>query len=356
MGITESLIQWYERNKRDLPWRNTHDPYKIWLSEIILQQTRVDQGLNYYTRFVERYAKVNDLAAVNEEEVLKLWQGLGYYSRARNLHHTAKIVATKFNCVFPDTYNELLQLKGVGPYTAAAISSICFGEPRPVVDGNVLRVISRLFAITDPVNETAGKTRIEEVLTTLIDKSNPGTFNQAVMEFGALFCKPKNPSCKSCPLQANCQAWSIGLVSKLPHKSNQVKQKKRYFNYFLINFYREDQRLIYFHKRKAKDIWQGLYDFPLIESAKLFSAKDVLQTESWKNLFMETLPVISSSSRSYIHQLTHRQINARFFVIDVEREIILEDNDFILVDENDIQKLPLPRLIDKYLKDVGILR
>ncbi len=353
MEIAHIFIGWYNENKRDLPWRKIRDPYKIWLSEIILQQTRVDQGMNYYIRFVDRFETIFDLAGANEEEVLKLWQGLGYYSRARNLHYTAKIIANTFNGVFPDTYDGLLQLKGIGPYTAAAISSIAFGLVHPVVDGNVARVISRLFAITDPVNETSGKRKIEKVLDSLIDKPNPGGFNQAVMEFGALLCTPKNPSCESCPLSLKCIGYSKGLVDSLPQKSKKVGVKQRFFNYFLISVYTNGRRFVYLHKRDKKDIWQGLYDFPLIETAKPMSIDDLVHTHEWNTLYNRSKPHFASESKNYIHQLTHRQIVARFYKVEVQHELFEKRNTYLLVDENDIQKYPLPRLIDRYLEDEG---
>lgn len=350
MEITQILIAWYGENKRDLPWRKTRDPYKIWLSEVILQQTRVDQGMDYYNRFVDRFTTIFDLAEANEEEVLKLWQGLGYYSRARNLHHTAEIVANTMNGVFPDTYDGLLQLKGIGPYTAAAIASISFDLPHPVVDGNVCRVISRLFAIADPVNEAIGKKKIEKVIGTLMDKSDPGTFNQAVMEFGALVCTPINPSCESCPLTSKCIGFTKGLVYQLPLKSKKVKVKQRFINYFLISLNSNGRRFVYLNKRGEKDIWQGLYDFPMIETDKPASIDDLVKTDDWRALFGDSNLHIIATSENYKHLLTHRQINARFYKVEIQHEINQKGNAFLLVDENDIQKYPLPRLIDRYLE------
>jgi len=351
MEITPTLIQWYEDNKRDLPWRKTFDPYKIWLSEVILQQTRVDQGMRYYLRFVDQFARINDLAKASEEEVLKLWQGLGYYSRARNLHHTAKVVAGTFDGVFPDTYEGLLQLKGIGPYTAAAIASISFGKAHPVLDGNVARVISRLFAINDPVNETLGKDKIEKILSGLIDNSDPGTFNQAMMEFGALHCTPKNPSCETCPLISKCKGFENGLVNTLPIKLKKVKVKQRFFNYFLINLYSNGKHLVYLHKRTGKDIWQGLYDFPMIETAESLSTDKLLQSSDWSRLFNGIEPHIVSVSDDHKHQLTHRQIIARFYEIEITHKLKSAGDNFLLVNDHDIHNYPLPRLIDRYLEE-----
>jgi A/G-specific adenine glycosylase len=351
MEITQILIAWYGENKRDLPWREVRDPYKIWLSEIILQQTRVDQGMEYYHRFVDRFATIHDLANASEEDVLKLWQGLGYYSRARNLHHTAKIIANDLDGVFPDTYNGLLDLKGIGPYTAAAIASISFDQPHPVVDGNVSRVISRLFAINEPVNESVGKKKIDKVLKSLMDKSRPGIFNQALMEFGALFCKPKNPSCHSCPLSSKCMGFENGLVNRLPVKSKKVKVKQRFFNYFIIRFRKDDRYFVYLNKRGEKDIWQGLYDFPLIETNRSVAIDDLVKTENWKVLFGDSEPTLISVSDNYKHQLTHRQIIATFYVVEIMHELNQKGRDFILVYEYDIHNYPLPRLIDRYLAE-----
>lgn len=350
MEITRILIYWYDENKRDLPWRNTRDPYKIWLSEVILQQTRVDQGMEYYLRFIDRFATIQDLARASEEEVLKLWQGLGYYSRARNLHHTAKIISNKYDGVFPDNYDGLLKLKGIGPYTAAAIASISFGLPHPVVDGNVARVISRLFAITDPVNEIIGKKKIEKVLESLIDKSKPGTFNQAVMEFGALFCTPKNPSCQSCPLSSKCAGFAKGLVKMLPQKSVKVKVKQRFFNYLHISYSINGVPFVYLNKRGEKDIWQGLYDFPMIETNNLMSIDELVRSDDWQALFGDANPHIVASSRSYKHQLTHRQIIAQFYKVEIQNLLVQNEKEYLLVDESDVNKYPLPRLIDRYLE------
>jgi A/G-specific adenine glycosylase len=356
MEITPTLIHWYEANKRDLPWRFTHNPYNIWLSEIILQQTRVDQGMDYYYRFTKRFANIFDLARAGEEEVLKLWQGLGYYSRARNLHQTAKTIANTFNGVFPDSYEGLLQLKGIGPYTAAAIASISFGKAHPVLDGNVARVISRLFAITEPVNQTSGKNKIENILSSLIDITNPGTFNQAMMEFGALHCTPKNPRCVSCPLASICDAHAKGLIGSLPFKSKRVKVKKRFFNYFFIKLQKSGQHHIYLHKRTGKDIWQGLYDFPMIESTDSFSVDKLIQTKDWDSLFERNNPHIVSVSQNFKHQLTHRQIIARFYEMEITSELKGTDDKYIVVHEENIHKYPLPRLIDRYLEGKSELK
>jgi A/G-specific adenine glycosylase len=351
MEITPILVQWYEDNKRDLPWRKTRDPYKIWLSEVILQQTRVAQGMDYFTCFTGRYPTIFDLANASEEEVLKLWQGLGYYSRARYLHQTAKTIVNSFNGLFPDTYESLLQLKGIGPYTAAAIASISFGKAYPVLDGNVARVISRVFGVIDPVNESIGKNKIEKILSSLIDKSIPGTFNQAIMEFGALHCIPKNPSCQSCPLLSICEAHSKRLVDALPRKSKKVKVTIRFFNYFIIKLKRNGQQLVYLHKRTGKDIWQGLYDFPLIETTESLSTDKLIESSDWNRLFKGIKTHLVSVSEEYKHQLTHRQIKARFYTVEIQHELNSNVDEFILVSENDIHKYPLPRLIDKYMEE-----
>lgn len=263
MDFSDRILSWYAHNKRDLPWRKTRDPYNIWLSEIIMQQTRVAQGLPYYLRFLERFPTVGDLAAAGEEEVLKTWQGLGYYSRARNLHATARKVAGELQGQFPTTYKGLLALRGIGPYTAAAIGSICYKLPTPVVDGNVYRVLSRYFGVEIPVNSTEGSRYIADLAGRVMNLRSPGNYNQALMEFGALQCVPRNPDCGACPLSDSCVALSENKVAQLPVKLPKKAVRKRYFNYFMPV---DPEFRTLLLKRKDRGIWQGLYEFPLIES------------------------------------------------------------------------------------------
>lgn len=270
MIFSKILTHWYSNNKRDFPWRQTKDPFRIWLSEIILQQTQVKQGLPYYEAFVSTYSTVFELANANESDVLKLWQGLGYYSRARNLHATAKYIANECDGIFPNNYKDLLKLKGIGDYTASAISSICFNEVSAVVDGNVYRVLSRYFGIETPINSAKGIKEFKQLAQELIDKNKPAEFNQAIMEFGAIQCKPSNPDCSVCPFNSSCVALQKNMIGLLPIKLKANKVKKRYFN-FLV-FVSTNRKTI-LEKREGKGIWQNLYQFPLIESDKSLDYK-----------------------------------------------------------------------------------
>lgn len=278
----DKLLWWYNANKRDLPWRNIKDPYKIWLSEIILQQTRVNQGWEYYLRFIAKYPTVKALASAPEHDVLKLWQGLGYYSRARNLHAAARFIVEEFKGKFPRDYKPIRALKGVGDYTAGAIASIAFDLPYPAVDGNVMRVYSRLFGITAPIDSTEGKKKLYEIAKELLPAKHPGTYNQAVMELGALVCLPSNPLCESCPVQYACYAYLHKKTANFPIKEGKTKQRNRYFNYLVITY--GDKLLI--RTRKARDIWQGLHDFPLIETANRTSPAQFIKNKKWGKRFI----------------------------------------------------------------------
>lgn len=297
-----------------MPWRNTTDPYRIWLSEIILQQTRVAQGLPYYERFIIAFPTVQDLAAASQEEVLKLWQGLGYYSRGRNLHETAQRVVSQYDGKFPNTYKELLSLKGVGDYTASAIASISFNEPTAVVDGNVYRVLSRVFGIETPINSTPGQKEFKKLAQKLIDPQQPATFNQAIMEFGAIQCKPKNPYCLHCIFQEQCVAFSTNTISQLPVKINKTKIKKRSLNYLV--FLSEDQKTI-LTQRTGKGIWQGLYEFPCVEmegDTEGFRESDSLK-EKLKPFVVES--VQKHNEKSILHKLSHQHLSITFWIIQV---------------------------------------
>ena len=264
-NFSKDLISWYSINKRELPWRKTKDPYKIWLSEIILQQTKVTQGLPYYLSFENKYPSVSKLAKASEQEVLKLWEGLGYYSRARNLHKAAKIVMDKFDGIFPSNYKDLIKLPGIGDYTASAISSFSVNEINPVVDGNVYRFLSRYIGIKTPINTNKSLKEFRNIGELLISKKNPSDFNQAIMEFGALVCKPSSPNCGICMYQKNCFAYFNKEISNLPVKNSKKKVRDRFFNFLII---KSDNNQTVVEKRKEKDIWQNLYQFPLIETVK----------------------------------------------------------------------------------------
>ena len=274
MNFAKLLADWYLENKRSLPWRETNEPYRIWLSEIILQQTRVDQGKPYYLSFVKAFPKVEDLAQAEEVDVLKLWQGLGYYSRARNLHASAKYVASDLQGKFPSSYKDLLALKGVGDYTASAIASICYNEPVAVVDGNVFRVLSRIFGIDTPINSTEGVKQFKQLAQELLDKKDPANFNQGIMEFGATHCKPQNPLCDSCPFAAKCVAFNQNRISELPVKLKKQKVKNRYFNY-LVFISEEGETIL--EQRRGKGIWEGLYEFPLVETSEEVALENLVQ-------------------------------------------------------------------------------
>lgn len=341
MDFSDILSQWYAINKRDLPWRSTVNPYYIWLSEIILQQTRVDQGLPYYLKFIDAFPAVADLANADEDLVLKLWQGLGYYSRARNLQFSAKLILSEFGGNFPDNHVDILKLKGVGSYTAAAISSFSFGLPFAVLDGNVIRVLSRVFGIQTPFDTTAGKKQFQKLAQELLDKKNPAEYNQAIMEFGALQCVPKSPKCNDCPIVNDCIAFNTNTVSLLPVKSKKLKVKSRFLHFLVVNKNYE----VLIGKRNS-GIWQGLYEFPFLEFDENLNEKSVLKSPLWINFFKDSVKQISSISEEYIHKLSHQKIHAKFWEIDVNS---FRSSDFKIVKCNELQKYPVSSLIEKYL-------
>ena len=344
MKFSKKLITWYLQNKRSMPWRETTDPYYIWLSEIILQQTRVAQGLPYYLAFTEAFPTVFDLAKATEDEVLKLWQGLGYYSRARNLHTTAKYVATELKGVFPDNYQDLLKLKGVGDYTASAIASICYNEPVPVVDGNVYRVLSRYFGIDTPINSTKGIKEFKLLSQELIDHNDPATYNQAIMEFGALQCKPQNPYCIVCPLNDSCVGLQKGKIESLPVKLKKQTIKKRYFNYLVYSI-KEEHTII--QQRTGNGIWKGLYEFPLIE-------EDIDQEKITANpFFKKTLNGTSYDITLYqkdpiVHKLSHQHLHTRFYIVKINK-IPKTTAHQKIVNFNEIHNYPVPILLGNFI-------
>ena len=344
MGFSKTLIYWYEKNKRDLPFRKTKDPYRIWLSEIILQQTRVSQGLPYYERFVTLFPTVHHLAKAKEGVVMKAWQGLGYYSRARNLHHTAQYVSTRLKGKFPSDFEEIKKLKGIGDYTAGAIASLAFNKPHVVVDGNVFRVLSRYFGIRTAIDSSEGKKVFTLKAKELLDKKDPGTFNQAVMEFGALQCVPQNPDCQKCPLKSSCKAFRNDLVDLLPVKAKKTKARNRYFNYLVI---RENENLSFgkgkllIKKRTEKDIWKNLYDFPLIETNKPVS----------KNELLKHLPLSRISDPiTFKHLLSHQTIFARFWKASLKKIKSVEAlKGSVYINESQLSRYAFPRLIERYI-------
>jgi len=344
--ISDTLINWYAENHRNLPWRHHPTPYQVWISEVILQQTRVSQGLDYYLRFIERWPTVERLAEASEEEVLKMWQGLGYYSRARNLHQCAKQVVEQYGGQFPADFEKLRKLKGIGNYTAAAIASIAFNLPCAVVDGNVYRVLSRLFDIDTPININEGQNLFAKLADELLNREQPGLYNQALMEFGALYCTPKNPACLHCPLQAQCLAFSRQTVMQRPVKLQKTKISTRYLNYLII---RVGEKL-YLHKRSGDDIWRNLYDFPCIESQSPLSVEEVLNSEEFLQLIEGKYFTVKKVSPTFTHKLTHRTLIAQFIEIKLEEELLqIETKGLFLSPESDLGNYPIPRLIDLYL-------
>jgi A/G-specific adenine glycosylase len=342
----QKLLTWYNSNKRDLPWRNINDPYKIWLSEVILQQTRVNQGWEYYLRFIEKYPTVSALASAPVHDVLKLWQGLGYYSRARNLHEAARSIVKDHKGKFPKDYASIRALKGVGEYTAGAIASIAYNLPFPAVDGNVMRVYSRLFGITTPIDSTEGKKRIYETAVELLPHKNSGTYNQAVMELGAMVCLPAKPNCENCPIQDACYAYSHKKVLSFPIKQGKTKQRNRYMNYLVITY--ADKILI--RLRNTKDIWQGLHDFPMIESTKPITESTFLKDAQWKKIISITKPVIKDVSEEYIHILSHQKLYARFYSMAITKKVTTLPVDCFWIKIKDLENYAVPKLIDLYIR------
>lgn len=349
MQITTLLVNWYNNNKRSLPWRETTDPYFIWLSEIIMQQTRINQGMGYYYKFTETFPNVAALAEADEFEVLKLWQGLGYYSRARNLHHTAQYIHTQLHDKFPDNYSGLLKLKGIGSYTAAAIASISYNEGVAVIDGNVARVLSRLFKIEHSPQSTSGSKQLKEVADEILDKNQPGTSNQALMELGALVCTPRNPDCGNCPLIGFCEAYQKNAVARYPQSDKKVEVKTVYFNYLVIH---KNESIILRH-RSGKGIWKNLYDFPCIESTSQLNPEE-FKTELLKSdFFGSEIPQIKSISAEYTHKLTHRILRTVFYEFD--SDINFESGNYIKTGISELKKYPIPRLIENYLQDKNLI-
>jgi A/G-specific adenine glycosylase len=343
-NFSPSIIKWYHINRRELPWRDTNDAYLIWLSEIILQQTRVAQGLNYFLRFKERFPTVVSLAEADEQEILKLWQGLGYYSRARNLHKTAQIIAEKYDGIFPTDYNDILSLKGVGEYTAAAIASFAYNQPYAVVDGNVFRVLARIFGIDLAINSTEGKKQFSQLANQLLDKKNPSFHNQAIMEFGALQCTPQQPDCNNCIFTKKCAAFLSNSVSLLPVKEKKIKQRERHFNYFFI----KNKNFTYLQKRTQKDIWLNLYEFPLWESDRNLSIEDIILQQNEIPALKDIQIEISSSLFKTKHILSHQIIYANFYTLKIE-----EENKYLKKCEKtsigNLTEYPVSKLIDLFL-------
>ncbi len=342
--FTKNLLLWYKENQRAHPWKETKNPYHIWLSEIILQQTRIEQGTPYFLRFKEKYPSIIDLANAPEDEVMRLWEGLGYYSRARNLHATAKYVALECNGVFPNTHKNILALKGVGPYTAAAIASFAYDLPHAVVDGNVYRVLGRYFNISEPIDTTQGKKQFAQLADQLLLQKDPATYNQAIMDFGATQCVPVNPACETCIMRSSCKAYQKGTVTMRPIKSKKTKQSQRFFHYLVIST--PDQK-VYLNKRLKKDIWQNLYEFPMIEKESLVASEEL----NLNTLFKDQAFWLRKVSSIFRQQLSHQKIHAQFLEIQLKDNLKqIENHEWIEVPRNQLDKYAFPRIINTYLE------
>ncbi len=351
MNFIRDVTAWYIENKRNLPWRNTTDPYIIWLSEIILQQTRVEQGMPYFYRFFDAYPTVADFAAASEDEILRHWQGLGYYSRGRNMHKTAQMVMEEHSGYFPKKYDELIKLKGIGDYTAAAISSFSANEAKAVVDGNVFRLLSRYFGIHVPINTAKGKKEFTTLANQLIDPHNPGLSNQAMMEFGSLQCRPKNPDCSICPLAISCVALKKGLIQELPVKLKNQKIRSRYFNYLILI----KNNKIAFNKRGSGDIWENLYDLPQIETTESISDFELPLRPDFRRLFGEKSSVYCIHG-PVKHVLSHQKLFAQFFLVANFSEDFKKDKDWFFIDLEEVEKLAQPKLIFAFFKNFSTLK
>lgn len=345
MEFSNSLLHWYLQNKRDLPWRNTNNPYPIWLSEIMLQQTRVAQGMPYFLSFMEAFPTVFDLAKADEEQILKLWQGLGYYSRARNMHKTAQIIAFDLNGNFPNNYNDLLKLKGIGEYTAAAIASFAFNEVVPVVDGNVYRVLARYFDVETDIASSSARKEFTALAKELIPNDNPALFNQAIMEFGALQCVPKNPNCEICIFNSSCAALQKKKVAELPVKLKKTKVTDKFFNYLI---FLDDSETTLINKRTEKGIWHNLYEFPIIETENEmdFDVLSKLVHENYSDLEIKDISIYNDNQ--IIHKLSHQKLHINFYKVEVSKKL----NNGIELDS--LRNYPFPIVIYNFIEKYSI--
>jgi A/G-specific adenine glycosylase len=344
--FTKKLLLWNKnKNNRLMPWKGEKDPYKIWLSEIILQQTRVEQGREYYNRFLATFPDIKKLASAPQEKVFKLWEGLGYYTRCKNLIATAKFITNENQGKFPQAHNEILALKGIGPYTAAAIASFAFNLPHAVVDGNVFRVLARFFGINTPIDSLEGKKLFTKLAEELLEEKQPGVYNQAIMDFGAVVCKPKNPLCGDCPLKTKCFALLQDKIDLFPVKAGRLNKKYRWFYYFIV----ECNGKIYVRKRGAKDIWENLYEFILLETEKLLTVGNLKETGFFKHLTGKNKIEITHVSKLYKQQLTHQTIQGRLIQLKIKTALPLKD--YKAVTYKQLAKLPFPKFINAYLAE-----
>lgn len=344
MSFSERILTWYAAHKRALPWRETKNPYVIWLSEIILQQTRVEQGMPYFLRFFETFPNVTKFAAAEESEILRLWQGLGYYSRARNMHRASKQVVELHAGDFPTAYQALLELPGVGEYTAAAIASFSKNSPHAVLDGNVFRVLSRYFGIHEPINSTAGKKLFAKLAQEMLDRDHPGDYNQAIMDFGALQCKPKNPDCSTCVLQIDCVAYRSSLVDQLPVKLKGKKSRDRFFHYFVI----EKEGEVMMSQRGEGDVWANLFEFPMLETTERLAVDQLMENEAYQQLFGDAVPAVLGAEVK--HLLSHQNIYARFYKLPAESLQITKKREWNYYLLENLDKLAKHKLISSFVE------
>lgn len=342
--LADLLLNWYDHHKRDLPWRHTTDPYRIWISEIILQQTRVDQGLEYFLRFMQRFPDIQSLSKASEKDILTLWQGLGYYSRARNIHRAARQIMEQFDGNFPSEYSQILSLPGIGSYTAAAIASFAFQLPYPVVDGNVLRFLTRYFGIMNSIDEAQTKKEINQLAFNLMDQKHPDLFNQAIMEFGALQCIPQSPKCNQCPFQESCFAAANQMVNLFPNKKKKSPLRDRYFYYFCV----VHEQTVFLQQRLHKDIWQNLYEFPLLETTEELQVENVLESPFLDQFKPFTVEYVSSTIK---HILSHQRIYTVFFIIKSKKSTT-SNQQYIAVNIEQLVHYPIPKLIINFINNI----
>lgn len=356
--FTKTLLEWYQPSDRPLPWKGIKNPYYIWLSEIILQQTRVEQGLPYYLKFVEQYSSIDRLAAAPQDELYKLWEGLGYYSRARNLHAAAKAVMEEHGGKFPDNYTDIRALKGVGDYTAAAIASFAYDLPHAVVDGNVYRVLSRFFGIETPIDTTAGKKEFRALADRLLPADLAAKYNQAIMDFGATHCSPKQPKCQTCLHQSECKAFATNKVAALPVKSKKLKKRKRYFYYLVVEQPKASSTQLYLRKRGDQDVWAGLYDFPLIELDQavegFFLENTLRQSEAWQALLGNQQVTWLKRSNWFKQTLSHQHIHALFIHLKAEADFFVKNEAIMAIDRKKINNFAFPKIVVNYLKTIEL--
>jgi A/G-specific adenine glycosylase len=345
MEFKNVIIQWYLNNKRDLPWRNTSNPYFIWISEVILQQTRVAQGHDYYLRFINAFPTIKHLADAEIDMVMKLWQGLGYYTRARNLHKAAKQILTNFNGELPNSYTELLKIKGIGPYSAGAIASFAYKEVVPAIDGNVYRVLSRVYGVFSSPESSTGKKEFHNLVMELIDRDRPDVFNQALLDFGAMQCVPRSPNCLSCPFNQICYAYRNNLVNQLPVKGKKLVIRERFLNYLLIRY----KNSTFIQRRDEGDIWTSLYEFPLIETKQRVDLDELMNNDKWKELIGNKPPSILHVSALVKHPLSHQLLFTRFIIVEIEKPTYFLKANYKKILIPEVQNYSVPRVIDSFL-------